>query len=107
MLDETLPPDSNNCTTPPEVIIRHGGFDQTAWYYFLKDKQAVNAPIDNGILNLFHPDKVLYMYDPQEREYGCPLHGHSLLTYTTVSPDPNHYKEFTKQCGVLKKYMPV
>jgi hypothetical protein len=90
-------------TNPPEVVIRQ--CDKFVFYYLMREKVVYRSDVNVLNLDYFSPDKAVYLYEPG---YSLsPPTMTSLITYTTVSPDPTRYKEFTKKSGVSKLYMPT
>jgi hypothetical protein len=104
-----LPPDSYGSTAPPQYVIRQVGPDQLEIY----DVQAKTVTTRlcptisdiRKILNSFVAETTLYFFEPDFTKHE-PV-STDIPTMITVSPDILRYKEFLKQKGSARLYMPV
>jgi hypothetical protein len=104
-----LPPDSYGSTAPPQYVIRQVGPDQLEIY----DVQAKTVTTRlcptisdiRKILNSFVAETTLYFFEPDFTKHE-PI-STNIPTMITVSPDIVRYKEFLKQKGAARLYMPV
>ena len=85
-----------------ELIIRQVG--KRTFYYLLEEKLVFVNLFIPLLLRCFDPKKVSYFYEPGDLK-AEPTDS-NLWTLATVSPDPIHYKEFSKRGGVDTFYMP-
>lgn len=98
----SLPPDESGSRDPPEVIVRQFKDDEMIVYWMAK-KVAHDVKVSARVLNCFHGVKMLYLYEPFNvlcEPLSCPS-----MTLVTTS-NPVRYKEFCRQEGALKFYMP-
>ena len=103
---DPLPPDSNDSSIFPEVVIRQIGTIEMQ-VFFLKAKVAHVVPIvSSGVLDCFDPETTLYFFEPGGSRVEPMWDCSRMSIFTTCAPDEVRYKQFFKNGGE-KLYMPL
>jgi hypothetical protein len=94
-------------SSPPELVVRQEG-EFRLEFYLLSAKLAFTVIDSSPNWDWFDPTVVQYLYEPGPSRNEPPkLRLREIKMITTVSPDPQRYKEFSKSADVETLYFPL